>query len=229
MVEPLNTKAMTAADLVEMIAHKEQVGIWANEIATAISLGDMLKEDWSFDDSVDLEREIVAQLRDVLSSAFSHPAYDIATLITTQQHQIAALMTERTSLIETKREQIASVQAIVAEMQKRANRWMRACMEAREGCNQRSEVIRKWVTKGEALESRLQSLEEEVKRLRLEKQAMHRRAQKAEGAVLSARYEASVWRSVLKRNELPHWLSLKVLDSVDRGLSRAALKENGNG
>lgn len=99
MVEPLNTKPLTAADLVEMIAHKEQIGIWANEIATAISLGDMLKEDWSFDDSVDLEREIVAQLRDVLSSAFSHPAYDIATLITTQQQEIERL-TSRNAVLD---------------------------------------------------------------------------------------------------------------------------------
>lgn len=93
-------------EMVETIAHKEQIGIWANEIATAISLGDFLKEDWSFDDSVDLEREIVAQLRDVLSSAFSHPAYDIASTLLSQASQIEALRKERTNLIETKREQI---------------------------------------------------------------------------------------------------------------------------
>lgn len=76
-----------------------------------------------------------------------------------------ALMRERASLIETKREQISSIQAIAAAMQKRATTWMRACMEAREGCNQRSEVIRKWIAKGEAAEARISSLEEENKRL----------------------------------------------------------------
>jgi hypothetical protein len=44
------------------------------------------------------------------------------------------------------------------EAQKRATRWMRACMEAREGCNQRSEVIRKWIAKGEAAEREVESL-----------------------------------------------------------------------
>lgn len=70
-----------------------------------------------------------------------------AALITTQQQQIAALMNERTSLIETKREQIERLTAERDEWQDRANHQQ---------------------VRAEAAESRVQSLEEEVKRLRRE-------------------------------------------------------------
>lgn len=92
-----------------------------------------------------------------------------------------ALMNERTSIVATKREQLDALtaraetaeaevkrlteeneaaQEIAAAMQKRATTWMQSCMEARKGCTQRSEVIRKWVAKGETLEARIKALEE---------------------------------------------------------------------
>jgi len=85
-----------------------------------------------------------------------------ATLLRTLSGENEALRRERANLIETKRGQIDAVQAIAVEMQKRAARWMRACMEAREGCNQRSDVIRQWVAKGETLEARLKLAEKVI-------------------------------------------------------------------
>lgn len=64
---------MTSVELAERICHKEQLGIWAGEIATALAFSDFLKEDWTFDDTVDLEKEIEAQLLDIIKSALTHP------------------------------------------------------------------------------------------------------------------------------------------------------------
>lgn len=85
-----------------------------------------------------------------------------------------ALMNERTNLVATKREQLAALttRAETAEaevkrlteaneaLMSERDRWQSACMDAREGCNQRSEVIRKWVARGERLEARIKALEE---------------------------------------------------------------------
>lgn len=55
-----------------------------------------------------------------------------------------------------------------------------------------------------------------------ELEAMHRRAQKSEGALQSALYEVETWQSVLSNKEPVHWLARKVLDDIKKSLERAA-------
>lgn len=94
------TQSGDVASLVERIAHKEQIGIWADEIITAISAGDFLKEDWTFDDTVDIGVEVVAQLRSILGSAFCHPEYDVASTLSSLQEENARLREERDVVLE---------------------------------------------------------------------------------------------------------------------------------
>lgn len=80
--------------LVERICHREQLSIWAGELTSALALGDFLKEDWSFDDSVDLERELVAQLRDIMGSALTHPEVNVTELLSEMLEALVLLERE---------------------------------------------------------------------------------------------------------------------------------------
>jgi DNA repair exonuclease SbcCD ATPase subunit len=141
--------------VMEKICHKEQIGIWANEITSALALSYFLRDEWTFDDSVDLEKEIAAQLRDIIKSAFTHPGLDLVASLSQASSVIAglkeaneALMRERTSLIETKREQIE-----------------RLTSERDEAWSARNENAKLKGQRDAAL-ARISSLEEENKRLR---------------------------------------------------------------
>lgn len=85
------THAPDGLEVVERICHKEQIGIWANEVLTALSLGDFLREEWTFDDSVDAEREIEAQLRSIIATAISHPEFDLLTKLQTAEAEVKRL------------------------------------------------------------------------------------------------------------------------------------------
>jgi hypothetical protein len=80
--------------VMEKICHKEQIGIWANEITSALALSDFLREEWTFDDSVDLEKEIAAQLRDIIKSAITHPGLDLVASLSQASSVIAGLKEE---------------------------------------------------------------------------------------------------------------------------------------
>lgn len=106
-----------SGDVVERICHKEQLGIWAGEIASILSLGEFLKDDWTFDDSVDLETELAAQLRDVIASALTHPEINVTDLIASQAAEIAQLKKERDGLTE----RLATAYRVKAECNDDAN------------------------------------------------------------------------------------------------------------
>jgi hypothetical protein len=189
IVEAMNRHALPTVDglevVMEKICHKEQIGIWANEITSALALSDFLREEWTFDDSVDLEREIAAQLRDIIKSAITHPGLNLVASLSQASSVIAglkeektywwekaneenglrvhlesenkrlteaneALMRERTSLIETKREQIERLTKERDEARTYASASSTAKLERANN----------------SLLSRISSLEEENKRLR---------------------------------------------------------------
>lgn len=79
------------AGLIDRICHKEQIGIWADEIISALALSDFLREEWSFDDTVDLGREIQAQLRDIIGSALTHPEFNIVEALSASQARVKVL------------------------------------------------------------------------------------------------------------------------------------------
>lgn len=84
--------------VMEKICHKEQIGIWANEITSALAMSDFLREEWTFDDSVDLEKEIAAQLLDIIKSAFTHPELDLVEALSQASSVIAGLKSEVSDL-----------------------------------------------------------------------------------------------------------------------------------
>lgn len=53
-------------------------------------------------------------------------------------------------------------------------------------------------------------------------QSMHRRAQKAEGAVEAADYISRAWEKTLAHDQrkIPFWLTIKVLAEIRKALSR---------
>lgn len=89
----MTDKALEAA--MDQIAHKEQIGIWANELTSALSLSDFLREDWSFDDSVDLEKEVAAQLLDIIRSAITHPGLNLVASLQAMQARAEKAERER--------------------------------------------------------------------------------------------------------------------------------------
>lgn len=167
MVEPLNTKALTAANEaykanVRAIIRKSdrqnyELNLMGSVVGAYLSALPAV-------DGGEFTDQLLNQIEHVrLGIAARYPditdavkevlrlSEDGATLITTQQQQIAALMNEHTSLIETKREQLASMD------QRHLN----------ETAEWRGEFEVLLQEKRDA-ESRVQSLEEEVKRLRRE-------------------------------------------------------------
>ncbi|WEJ60185.1 hypothetical protein [Devosia sp. FJ2-5-3] len=98
-VSAWNRRALPPVDglevVMEKICHKQQIGIWANEITSALALSDFLREEWTFDDSVDLEKEIAAQLLDIIKSAITHPGLDLVASLPQASSVIAGLTKER--------------------------------------------------------------------------------------------------------------------------------------
>ena len=58
---------------VDRICHDEQMVIWAGDVVGALSLGDFLRSDLSYDDSLDLHDVIKRELRSVIRMALDHP------------------------------------------------------------------------------------------------------------------------------------------------------------
>ena len=79
------TPVSNESGLLDRICHKEQLGVWADELASALALSDFLKEDWTFDDSVDLSKEIAAQLRDIIGAALTHPEFNVTEALAARQ------------------------------------------------------------------------------------------------------------------------------------------------
>ena len=58
---------------VDRICHDEQMVIWSGDVAGALSLGDFLRSDLSYDEVLDLHKVIQRELRSVIRMALDHP------------------------------------------------------------------------------------------------------------------------------------------------------------
>lgn len=152
MTAPVDEKG-----LLDRICHKEQIGIWANEVLTAMSLGDFLREEWSFDDTVDAEREIEAQLRSIIASAISHPEYDLMAKITSTEAQVLRLTEENEEL----RTSIATAEAVHVNMLRGGI----PTLSIRQALHLHgAEALEKW-DRAEAAEARIKALEEAFRKV----------------------------------------------------------------
>lgn len=57
----------------DRICHDEQMVIWANDFAGALSVEGYLREDLSYADGVDLQEAIKRELRSIIEMALDHP------------------------------------------------------------------------------------------------------------------------------------------------------------
>jgi len=57
----------------DRICHDEQMVIWANDFAGALSVEGYLRDDLSYADGVDLQEAIKRELRSIIGMALDHP------------------------------------------------------------------------------------------------------------------------------------------------------------
>lgn len=67
---PAHNTAPTSAD---RVCHEEQLRVWASDFMGALSLGDFVRDDLSYDDALELERVVMNELKRIVASAFDHP------------------------------------------------------------------------------------------------------------------------------------------------------------
>lgn len=59
----------------EAVCHEEQLRIWASDdIIGALALGGYLRDDLSYDEQIDLERDMMREIKSIIEIAFNHPA-----------------------------------------------------------------------------------------------------------------------------------------------------------
>lgn len=58
---------------VEAVCHDEQMTVWSNDVAGALSMGSYLRDDLSYDEVLDLTRCLEQEIRRIVHSALSHP------------------------------------------------------------------------------------------------------------------------------------------------------------
>lgn len=56
----------------ETVCHDEQLRIWADEVISALGMGDYLKFS-SYADKVDMEAIVMQELKSIIESALDHP------------------------------------------------------------------------------------------------------------------------------------------------------------
>lgn len=61
------------AKAAENVCHDEQLVIWAGEIVGALSMGDWLRDDLSYDDGIELQRAVQQEIKSIVEMAFTHP------------------------------------------------------------------------------------------------------------------------------------------------------------
>lgn len=76
MTEP-TVSQITPGD-VERVCHEEQLRVWASDLIGALSMGDYIRDDMSYDDGLDLERIVMREIKSVVASAFGHPERNAA-------------------------------------------------------------------------------------------------------------------------------------------------------
>ena len=68
------TIILSPAAAAEAVAHEEQLRIWADDhIIGALALGGYLRDDLSYDEKVDLARDMMREIKGIVESAFDHP------------------------------------------------------------------------------------------------------------------------------------------------------------
>lgn len=68
------TVILSPAAAAETVCHEEQLRIWAHDhILAALSMGDYLRDDLSYDDGIELERMLMHEIKRIIEIAFDHP------------------------------------------------------------------------------------------------------------------------------------------------------------
>jgi len=71
----MSTLILMPAAAVEEVCHDEQLRIWAHdELIGALALGGFLRDDLTCDDIIDMDATVARELKDIIKSAFDHPA-----------------------------------------------------------------------------------------------------------------------------------------------------------
>lgn len=63
-------------EMIEMansVCHEEQLVIWSGEILGALSMGDLMKNEMSYDDVLEAHRLVQDEIKSIVESAFTHP------------------------------------------------------------------------------------------------------------------------------------------------------------
>ncbi|PHQ63186.1 MAG: hypothetical protein COC10_07465 [Sphingobium sp.] len=71
MTSTLTLLPSAAAD---RICHRDQMDVWSNDVAGALGLADLLRDDLSYDDVVTLHDVLQRELRSVIGMALDHSA-----------------------------------------------------------------------------------------------------------------------------------------------------------
>jgi DNA-directed RNA polymerase specialized sigma54-like protein len=61
------------AKAAEEVCHEEQLQIWAEEIVGRLSIEGYLRDDLSYDDSIDIHKSVADEIKSIVTCAFMHP------------------------------------------------------------------------------------------------------------------------------------------------------------
>ncbi|WP_424140811.1 hypothetical protein [Roseomonas chloroacetimidivorans] len=67
------TAGQSSPSNADIVCHDEQLRVWASGVMGALSMGDFLRDDLSYDDRLDLERVVMGEIKRIVASAFNHP------------------------------------------------------------------------------------------------------------------------------------------------------------
>lgn len=68
----MGTVILTPAAAAEAVCHDEQLRIWAHEIVAALGMENYLNIT-SYDDTIDMERIVAHEIRQIIEMAMNHP------------------------------------------------------------------------------------------------------------------------------------------------------------
>lgn len=57
----------------DRVCHEEQLRIWADDLIGALNWGEFLRDDLSYDEGLDLERAVMAEIKRIVGHALAHP------------------------------------------------------------------------------------------------------------------------------------------------------------
>jgi hypothetical protein len=69
----MSNVVMLPAAAVEAVCHEEQMVIWANDVMGALSMGNFLRDDLSYDEIVDLDHAIRQEIKSIIGMALNNP------------------------------------------------------------------------------------------------------------------------------------------------------------